>query len=87
MPAKSRYSHRLLLKTLHRLANSYVYSKSDYLYIYVSRLLCRWLFASLCKVFNRQSLRVPTFSRYIRTHIYIPAKNDMCTYMPVENLT
>ena len=85
MPAKSRYSHRLLLKTLHRLANSHLHSKRD-TYIYKeSLLLYRWLFTSLCKVFNGHICTHIIFSRYIYACTYVPAKSRYSHRLLLKN--
>ena len=72
--------HTCLLKTLHSLVNSDLYSRSDYLYMYVSRLLCRWVIASLCKVFN-SSLWEYLLLAGIYVHVYIYLVRMICVYI------
>ena len=74
------------LKTTHRLVKSHLYSRSDYLYIYVSRLLCRWLFTSLCVFFNRHVWEYLLLAgTYV--HVYIYLLNMICVHIcPLKTL-
>ena len=85
VPTKSKYSHRSLLKTLHRLANSHLHSKRD-TYIYKeSLLLYRSLFKSLCVFFNRHVCTHIILTRYIYTCTYMPAKSRYSHRLLLKN--